>query len=96
MVRASRGFRSGTRRKLSKGFREKFRPSAFLKEFRPKEKVLIHQDPSSQKGMPHIRFKGKVGEVLGKRGASYVISVKLGNKDMKVISRPEHLRPLGK
>ena len=96
MVRATRGFRSGTRRKLSKSFREKFKPSTYLKEFRPKDKVLIHQDPSSQKGMPHIRFKGKIGEILEKRGKSYVISVKLGNKGMRVISRPEHLRYVSK
>jgi large subunit ribosomal protein L21e len=93
MVRASRGFRSGTRRKLSKNFREKFKPSTFLREFLPEDRVLIHQDPSSQKGMPHMRFRGKIGEVLEKRGESYVISVKLGKKGMKVISRPEHLRP---
>jgi large subunit ribosomal protein L21e len=96
MAKASRGLRAGTRKSLKKGLRDKFKPNDYLREFAPGQKALIHPDPASQKGMPHIRFKGKVGEVLERRGASYVVRVMLGDKPMKVISRPEHLRPLGK
>ncbi len=96
MVRASKGFRSGTRRKLSKNFRNKFKPSDYLREFLPEQKIIVNQNPASQKGMPHIRYKGKTGTVLEKRGESYLISLKAGNKKIKVIARPEHLKPASK
>lgn len=94
MVKASRGYRFGTRKKLKSEFRSKFKVTPFLQEFKPKDKVIINLDPSSQKGMPHHRFKGKVGVVTGRRGDSYLIELKVGNKTKKIISRPEHLKPL--
>jgi large subunit ribosomal protein L21e len=95
-MRSSSGPRSGTRSKYKKSFRQKFKPSTYLREFQPEERVIILQDPSSQKGMPHSRFRGKIGKVIERRGESYVIGVKLGNKAMNVISRPEHLKPAAK
>lgn len=90
MVKKSRGFRAKTRKKL----RQKAKPSItkFLQEFEIGEKVIILQEPSSQKGMPHLRFKGKVGKVIDKRGKSYIVEIRDGNKVKKIISRPEHLR----
>lgn len=92
MVKKSRGFRSGTRKKLKQ--KPGYRPSItkFLQEFEIGQKVLIALEPSSQKGMPHPRFKGKVGKIIGKRGKSYIVEIKNGNKVKKLISRPEHLR----
>ena len=92
MVKKSRGFRSGTRRK----FRQKvgYRPTItkFVERFKKNEKVVISQEPSSHKGMPHNRFMGKTGIVIGKRGKSYIVEIKEGNKPKKIISRPEHLK----
>ncbi len=90
MVKKSKGFRSGTRKKL----KQKARPAItkFLEEFKIGEKVIILQEPSSQRGMPHPRFKGKIGKVIEKRGKSYIVEIIDGNKVKKVISRPEHLR----
>ncbi len=90
MVKKSRGFRSRTRKKL----KQKARPTItkFLEEFKIGEKVIILQEPSSQKGMPHPRFKGKIGKIIEKRGKSYIVEIIDGNKVKKVISRPEHLR----
>ncbi len=95
MVKKSRGFRTGTRKKLKQ--KPGYRPpiTKFLQEFEIGEKVLIAQEPSSQKGMPHPRFKGRVGRVIGKRGKSYIVEIKNGNKVKKLISRPEHLRLVG-
>ena len=92
MSRSGRGFRAGTRRKFKKPRREKFTVEKFLKEFQPNQKVLIHTDPSSPKNMPHYRYKGKVGVVKRKRGQSYIISVKLGDKEKTLMLRPEHLK----
>ncbi len=91
MVKASKGFRRSTRSRLKKKVRQKFKVTSYLKEFKPKDKVVIKIDPSSQKGMPFPKFKGKVGEVKEKKGSSYVIKIKIGKKIKEVISKPEHL-----
>jgi len=89
MVKASKGFRRSTRRKLK--VRQKFKVTSYLTEFKPKDRVVIKIDPSSHKGMPFPKFKGKVGEVKERRGNAYVIKIKIGKKIKEVISRPEHL-----
>ncbi len=92
MVKKSRGFRQSTRKKLTQ-FR---RPAItrFLQEFEKGQKVVITIEPSSHKGMPYPRFKGKIGTVVEIRGNSYVIEIYDGNKLKQVISRPEHIRLL--
>ena len=94
MVKSSRGLRSGTRRKLRKGFGTKFTVTPYLKRLAENERVIVRQNPSSHKGMPHIRFRGSSGVVLGKRGDAYLVEVKIGNKKKTIISRPEHLVPV--
>ncbi|RLJ01613.1 MAG: 50S ribosomal protein L21e, partial [Candidatus Aenigmatarchaeota archaeon] len=49
---------------------------------------------SSHRGMPHSRFKGKVGIVVGKRGNAYEISVKDGRAEKMIQTFPEHLKPV--
>lgn len=90
MVKKSRGFRSGTRKKLKK--RKKTGITKFLQKFKIGEKAMIVQEPSSHKGMPFPRFKGKVGKIIGSRGSSYILELKNGKKKKFIISRPEHLR----
>ncbi len=94
-MRSSKGYRTGTRRLLTKEPRErgKIRLSKLLQEYQPGGRVVIAIDPSVQKGMPHRRFHGKIGTILNKRGRSYMISVTQGNAVKEVIVRPEHLRP---
>jgi len=91
MVKASKGFRRSTRSKLKKKVRQKFKVTEYMKEFKSKDKVVIKIDPSSQRGMPFPKFKGKVGEVKEKRGKAYVIKIRIGKKVKEIISRPEHL-----
>lgn len=92
MVKKSRGFRSRTRFKIIQ--KPGYRPpiTRFLQEFKKNQSVVILQEPSSQKGMPHPRFKGVFGKILEKRGKSYIVEILDGNKVKKVISRPEHLK----
>jgi large subunit ribosomal protein L21e len=94
MVRKSRGFRSGTREKLTQ--KTAYRPAItkFLQEFKNNQKVVILPEPSSQRGMPHPRFKGKMGTIVGKRGKSYIVEFLDVNKLKKVIARPEHLKAM--
>lgn len=91
MVKGSKGYRRSTRSKLKKKVKEKFKVTAYLREFKPNDRVVIKIEPSSHKGMPFPKFKGKVGEVKEKRGNSYVVKVRIGNNIKEVISRPEHL-----
>lgn len=92
MTKKSKGFRVKTRKKLKQkpGYRPRI--TKFLEEFKRNQKVIILQEPSSQRGMPHSRFKGKVGKIIGSRGKSYIIEIVDGGKIKKIISRPEHLR----
>ncbi len=94
MVTRSHGFRVGTRRKLRKKPRErgKLRLSSHLQEFKVDERVIVDIDSSYHKGMPHKRFIGKHGKVLEKKGKSYIIEIKEGNKYKKVICAPTHLK----
>jgi len=55
-------------------------------------KVDIIIDPGTQKGQPHYKFQGRTGTIIEKRGRAYVITFKIGHKDMFIISRPEHMR----
>lgn len=91
MVRATKGFRRSTRRKLKKSLRHKFKVTPYLREFKANDKVVIKIDPSSHKGMPFPKFKGRVGVVKEKRGDAYIVEIRIGDKLKKVISRPEHL-----
>ena len=91
MVKKSNGLRRHTRRKFKSEVRSKFKVTPYLREFRVSDRVAIKFDPSSQKGLPGRRFKGKIGTVKEKRGDSYIVEIRDGNKTKIIISRPEHL-----
>jgi large subunit ribosomal protein L21e len=94
-VKKSKGYRSGARRLLTKEPRErgKIRLSKLLQEYEPGASVVVMIDSSVQKGMPHRRYHGKVGIVVGKRGRAYVLKVPQGDAIKEIIARPEHLTP---
>lgn len=94
MTKKSRGFRAKTRFKLRQ--KVAYRPTVnkFLKEFKKNQTVVILQEPASQRGMPHPRFKGLSGKIIEKRGKSYIVEIADGNKVKKLIARPEHLKAI--
>ncbi|RDD53962.1 MAG: 50S ribosomal protein L21e [Candidatus Korarchaeota archaeon NZ13-K] len=94
MGRRSFGFLYRSRNFLSKTPREKGRPSPakFLKEFEVGEKVVIDVEPSVRRGMPHRRYQGKVGVVVGRRGDAYLVDVRLGGKTKHLIVLPVHIK----
>mgnify|MGYP000613181517 CR=1 FL=1 len=94
MVKKTKGPRRRTRKKLKKGPKDKTTVNQFLEEFKEGERVLIKIEPSSHKGMPHPKFKGKSGKIVGKRGRAYIVEVEDGKVIKEVIAYPEHLRPL--
>jgi len=62
----------------------------YLAKFDAGDVVHIHYLPSSP--LPHPRFQGLTGKVVGKRGSSYGVAVNDGNKPKMLFLRPEHLQ----
>ena len=94
MVQKSKGPRKRTRNLLRVGIKEKPSITKYLQEFEVGSRVVIKPDPSSHKGMPFKRFFGKSGIVMDRRGKSYIIKIKDGNKEKTIISKPEHLKAI--
>jgi large subunit ribosomal protein L21e len=94
MVKRSKGFRSKTRKKLSKRPRDRgISPiTKTLQRFEIGDSANIIIDPSIQKGQPHPRFHGLTGKIEGTQGEAYLINVKVGTKIKSLIIRPEHLK----
>ena len=92
MVRSSKGFRAGTRRKLKRGIKRQSKLKRTMQEFKPKDKIIIIQNSSVHKGMPHPRFKGAVGRIIKKTGSSYLIEIRDKDKPKLILSAPEHLK----
>jgi large subunit ribosomal protein L21e len=58
----------------------------------PGTRVNIIIDPSEHRGQPFYRYQGLSGTIVGQRGRSYIVEVKLGKKIKTLIVRPEHFR----
>ena len=94
MSKTSKGLRTRTRNKLRQKKRIKFKSEMFLKTFDIDQKVIIKPEPSSHKGMPFPKFKGRVGKIIGKRGSSYIVRIEVGKSKKDIISRPEHIEAI--
>ncbi len=95
MVKKSHGYRARTRSLLRKKPRRRgLSPlSTVLREYEIGQRVDIIIDPSFHKGMPHKRYHGRTGIVIGKRGRAFIVEVTLGKALRNLVIRPEHLRP---
>lgn len=90
----TRGIRVRSRNKLRKNVREQGLPSLsrMLAEFKNGETVAVKIEPSVHKGMPHHRYQGITGKIIGKRGAGFLVEIRDGKKVKTIISRGVHLR----
>jgi large subunit ribosomal protein L21e len=88
MVRKSYGKKRRTRHKLK--LEKRIAITRFLQEFGIGDRV--HVDISTNKNIPHPKFQGLTGKVVGKRGASYIVMVKDGNATKRIFIKPEHLK----
>jgi len=91
MVERSKGPRSKGTRKIKP---KHSGISRFFKEYKIGQKVLIKIDASIHKGMPHHRFHGKIGEVIGKRGEAYILKVLDGKKEKILFVNPAHIEEI--
>jgi len=87
------GMRKKTRDKLSKTVRTRGISPVVraIQEFKEGDKVHVLIDPSKHKGMPHPKFHGRTGEIVGKRGRAFILKITDGKSSKTVISIPEHL-----
>jgi Ribosomal protein L21E len=88
------GPRKKTRYKFKKDLRKRgiMPVTSVIQHFEIGQKVHVVCEPSIQKGMPHRRFHGKTGTVLGQRGRAWVLSINDGNMEKVIIARPQHLK----
>jgi large subunit ribosomal protein L21e len=94
-VTKHRGYRTKTRHKHRKNVRNRGLESVekYLIDYNIDDKVDIITDSSQHKrGMPHSRYHGRTGTVIGQRGRCYLVEIKLGNSKKTLIIGKEHLR----
>ena len=63
----------------------------YLQVFKEGEKVIFIAEPAIQSGIFHLRFHGRHGTVLCKRGKCYEVETKDGGKLKTIIVHPVHL-----
>ena len=54
--------------------------------------VQIKIDGSTHSGMPFRRFHGRAGQIIGKRGTCYLVSIHDQNLEKTVLAHPNHLQ----
>ena len=93
MAKRIGGFRRKTRHKFTKSRRTKGKISIsrYLQEFKAGDKISLHVEPATQKGMYHPCFIGKPGIVKGKQGRCYEVLIKDQKKEKVLIVHPVHL-----
>jgi len=91
-MKGSKGYRRRTRN-LKVELRKKGKISIrnYLKKYNVNDIVSIAIDPSSS-SIPHPRFRGRTGRIIGSRGRAYIVEIKDRGKVKKIIVTPEHLR----
>lgn len=88
------GPRKKTRYKFKKDQRKRgiLPVTSLIQKYEVGQKVHVVCEPSVQKGMPHRRFHGKTGTVIGQRGRAWLLSIRDGDSEKIVIARPQHLK----
>lgn len=94
-MKSSKGYRNRSRKCLRKHPRQRGMPplSKMTREYEIGDYVDIDVEPAIQKGLPHRKFIGKTGVIIGKRGRAYLIRVRDKGKEKTLITLPEHISP---
>lgn len=90
-----KGYRNKTRKRHRRNVRDKGLGSIekYLIDFEIDNKVDIITNSSHHKhGMPHRRYHGLTGTIVGTRGRCFEVQVKLGNSLKTLVIGREHLR----
>ena len=86
----------GPRRYTREKFRgpKKLTVNRLLGSFSTGDRVAVVISSNSERGQPFRRFQGLTGQVIGKRGRSFIVELRDRGKLKKIISGPEHLKRL--
>ena len=87
----AQGKRAKTRNVVAK---RRLTVNDFMKEFENGDKVAIDIQPQVHSGLPPFRFRGKIGDIVGKQGEIYKVKIKDGNKEKILLVHPIHLKKL--
>ncbi|MGC8630902.1 MAG: 50S ribosomal protein L21e [Thermoprotei archaeon] len=92
----AKGYRKKGRNLLSKTSEKGGFPpiKRWLATYDKGQKIAIDIWPGVYEGMPHLRYQGRVGQVIEKRGRCYVIGIPLDKRTAKIMVSPVHIRPL--
>ena len=91
MVQKSRGQRAKTRHKMQT--KRHATPNDFLRAFEIGETVHVTLQPNiKSQGYSYIQFHGRTGKVVEKRGSAYIVQIRDGGMQKKLILEPVHLR----
>ncbi|MCX8166969.1 MAG: 50S ribosomal protein L21e [Candidatus Micrarchaeota archaeon] len=90
-MKRSRGTLSRATRKLK--LKRKLTAIDMLKQFNIGDKVVV-EPVINQKGLPHPRFKGKLGTIVGIRGKSYEVEIHDFERKKLIVVPPVHLKKL--
>jgi len=93
MVTRIGGARKKSRQKMLKPRRAKGKISLtrYFQELKAGSKVALKAEPAYQKGCYPLRFHGKIGTVLSKKGRCYEIRI-IDGKTKRLLVHPVHLR----
>ncbi len=96
MSQRSHGLFAGRTRHLSRHHR----PSSLgiasrIKSFDIGDKVAI-VPKGNVKNIPHPRYRGRVGDIIGKRGSAYVVKLRMMEATRQLVVPAIHLEKLDK
>ncbi len=92
MTRRSRGLFSRHSRHLARhNMPHKIAVREIIKTFKPGDKVAI-VPKSNMKNIPHPRYKGRIANVIEKRGSAYVVELKVFNATKRLTVPGLHLK----
>jgi large subunit ribosomal protein L21e len=91
MTKGSNGYRRKSRGiKVAPRDRGKVHIKRYMKDFNESDRVSIDIDAAFQ-NIPHPRFQGRSGQVVGKQGRAYFVQIFDGSMEKKLLVNPEHL-----
>ena len=92
MTRRSKGLFSGRSRHLSRhNMPSKISGREIIKSYEVGDRVAI-VPKSNMKNIPHPRYKGRIANVIEKRGSAYVVELKMFNMTKRLTVPALHLK----
>lgn len=89
----ARGKRAKTRYKLTRRHRP-LTINKILADFETGQIVQVNIDPAVHSGLPHGRYQGLTGTVIGKQGKVFCVRLDNGEQSADLFVHPAHLKSI--